>query len=232
MYFAWHHAHITVPDRHEAAAWYNQHLSADLRAPTPRSENLYYGTNLVQFQSEAVAEPLQGCSLFALGLGLPDCKAALTRLTEAGARILSENDSITTLLDPWQLRLELYQSDFACQNYLHIHCDDPSALADWYCQHLAGTPAHCSWDSRRKVVEWDTYALHFSKGPLEDQLRTIDHIGWYSRQLQVDYEALMQMGVQFPVPPRAFGQVQLAFLKDPTGIWIELVELPGGVIPK
>ena len=120
MSFAWHHAHITIADRHEAAEWYSKHLGADLAVPTPRSENLKYGSNLVQFQSEAVAEPLTSSNLFALGLGLPDHNAALTHLLYAGAEVLSETDVVTTLLDPWQLRLELYQSENACQNHLHI----------------------------------------------------------------------------------------------------------------
>jgi len=36
----------------------------------------------------------------------------------------------------------------------------------------------------------------------------------------------------FSVKPREFGSVQLAFITDPAGMWIELVEPPGQVIPK
>jgi len=62
--------------------------------------------------------------------------------------------------------------------------------------------------------------------------RPIDHLGWYTDDLDASFTHLSANGVKFPVKPREFGQVRLAFAEDPGGNWIELLEPPKGIIKK
>jgi catechol 2,3-dioxygenase-like lactoylglutathione lyase family enzyme len=82
---------------------------------------------------------------------------------------------------------------------------------------------------------YDTIQIVFAK--IEPDVaatvgRPIDHLGWYTDDLDATFERLSANSVSFPIPPREFGQVRLAFAEDPCGIWVELVEPPDGIIAK
>jgi hypothetical protein len=62
--------------------------------------------------------------------------------------------------------------------------------------------------------------------------RIIDHLGWYTEDLDTTFHQLSTNSVHFPVLPREFGPVRLAFAEDPCGNWIELLEPPNGIIMK
>jgi len=237
--FPWHHAHVTIPDRQIAASWYEKHLDARLTAPTKRSENLMYGDNLVQFQSESVATAATGSQLYSLGISLPNMEQRIAQLVEAGAVLIAPQTlrdigntkpPIVEIMDPWGVRLELREGLLE-HSYLHIICDSPAELAAWYQDNLHGSIGACDFDEHRRVISWDRFSLHFSErhqgASTVDHPAApghIDHFGWYTGNLDRSYEQLSRAGVSFPVPPKSFGLVRLAFIKDPTGNWIELLE--------
>ena len=89
----------------------------------------------------------------------------------------------------------------------------------------------CEWDKTRLALEYDTMLIVFN--PVNSTVsssskRTIDHLGWYTDDVDGVFHQLSVNGVNFPGKPRDYGTVRLAFAEDPCGIWIELHILPKG----
>ena len=98
---------------------------------------------------------------------------------------------------------------------------------------FGGVAGTCPWDPSRLGVGYDTMWISFTSEPVEaEETRPIDHIGFFTSELDATSARLEEIGAPFPIPPRPFNTVRLAFFEDPGGIWVELVELPGGRIPK
>ena len=237
----WHHAHITLPDRKAGAVWYSR-LGGRVGQPTPRSENVWYSENLLQIQTEAVAGTSEGW-ISHLGFSNRDMGSLLTRLnlTHPVART-----PVGTYLaqDPWGTPIEFIESGDDRLHHIQIICNDPGNLADWYARCLGGDVVACPWDNARLSIAYDSITIVFAEaGYFQNSgvaasahqpgtARNIDHIGWYTSDLDGTAARLRDAAVDFRVTPRKFGNIQLAFITDPTGIWIELVEPPGQVIPK
>lgn len=233
--YAWHHIHITIEDRSAAAGWYREAVGARRAEPTPRSENLWFDRNLIQIQSEEVAA--DSVSRFhSIGFSVEDLDASLRKLVDAGATIIQRHQKMALLADPFGTSVELVAADRDCQSHVNIVCDDPSVHASWYAEMFDGVRVECPWDESRQAVRWCTETVCFLQNQNKAQRKTnrdkgrssedraIDHIGWYVLDLEKSYEELSARDVTFPVPPTPFGAVRLAFLKDPGGIWIELLE--------
>lgn len=51
----------------------------------------------------------------------------------------------------------------------------------------------------------------------------LDHLGFWERDVDKKYEELLANGASVAVEPFSEGGYRLAFVKDPDGIWIELL---------
>ena len=237
----WHHAHITLPDRDAGAAWYAK-LGGRIGKPTPRSENIWFSANLLQIQTEAVAGTSEGW-MSHLGFSSPDPENLLAGL-DLTQPVSKTPAGTYQIQDPWGTPIEIIESDTDPFHHIQIVCSDPEGLADWYAGHLGGDVTACPWDNARLSIVYDSIFIAFANvGYFQNDAgtsnagqpgnpRNIDHIGWYTDDLQGTAARLEEARVDFSVKPRTFGSVQLAFIIDPTGMWIELVEPPGQVIPK
>lgn len=228
----WHHLHITHKNRSEVAAWYARHLGARLGKGTPRSENLWYGNNLVQVQSDTAIKPPHTGEFDHAGLAFPDIAQVKKAAVDAGATAISDD----MIVDPWGTRIQLVESEAIGFHHLLILCSDPAESSRWYADHIGGQVETCPWNSEYLSIKYDTMWLVFGAGKLpEDRQETgrpIDHIGWYTSDIAKTTDAMIEKGCRFPVPVRDFGAVQLAFAEDPSGIWVEFVEPPDGKLPK
>ncbi len=227
MQLPWHHVHITIPDRGKAARWYGDAGLVRIGTPTKRSENLWFGENLVQVQSEAVAAPAES-RIHSLGIEVADIQEAVSGLEARGATVIERGPESAWISDPFGTCIELVTGKAGWQSHLNILCDDPATHAQWYVSMLGGEPVRCAFDDTRLAVRWDSEMICFMAQGVATRDRTIDHIGWTTPDLDATYDRLTRADVAFPVPPRPFGTVRLAFLRDPGGIWIELVESPTG----
>ncbi len=237
----WHHAHITLPGRQAGATWYAK-LGGRIGQPTPRSENIWYSENLLQIQTEAVAGASEGW-ISHLGFSSSDLENLLPRL-DLTHPVTETPFGTYLVLDPWGTRIELIESGEDRFHHIQLVCGDPSSLADWYARHLGGDVVACPWDNARLSIAYDSIIIvfaepaHFQNGAvtssahLPGAVRNIDHMGWYTNDLHNTAKRLKEASVDFSIKPREFGSVQLAFITDPTGMWIELVEPPGKNIPK
>ena len=93
----------------------------------------------------------------------------------------------------------------------------------------------CEWDDNRLALAYDTMLIVFNSATspvFSTAERIIDHLGWYTDDLDAIFRRLSVNGIRFPVKPRTFGPVRLAFMEDPCGNWIEILEPPNGIITK
>ena len=101
---------------------------------------------------------------------------------------------------------------------------------------LGGEVITCPWNKNYLAVHYDTMWMAFGKSEKTiartPALRPICHIGWYTNDMDNTVKRMIAAGGKFPIPVRQFGMVRLAFAEDPSGLWVELVEPPGGRIPK
>lgn len=51
----------------------------------------------------------------------------------------------------------------------------------------------------------------------------LDHLAFWTRNVDKEYERLIANGAQKAVKPFSEGRYRFAFVKDPDGIWIELI---------
>ncbi len=231
----WHHVHITLPDREAAAIWHAGHTPAERGPPTKRSENLFCGPNLLQIQTVAVADEPRGARIDSIGIGVPDLKAALANWQSGGGSVIAQTTTTIRLNDPWGAPFELVETAQAGFTHINIAAQDPGRLLAWYEVNLGGERTACEWDSSRLALMYDTIQIVFAKTEPDATARVgrpIDHLGWYTEDLDATFERLSANSVSFPIPPREFGPVRLAFAEDPCGIWVELVEPPDGIIAK
>jgi catechol 2,3-dioxygenase-like lactoylglutathione lyase family enzyme len=231
----WHHVHITLIDREAAAIWHDEHSPAKRIMPTKRSEQLYSGPNLLQIQSTAVAPKSHDGFIDSIGLGVLNLAEVITDWQSSGGVVVKRTDNTAWLQDPWGVHFELIERSVAGYTHINIAVKTPEQLCDWYQSNLGGKRVICEWNKNSLALEYDTMLLVFI--PMSSSLfptveRLLDHMGWYTKDLDAIYKYLSSNGVKFPVPPRTFGPVRLAFLEDPCGCWIELVEPPNGIISK
>jgi lactoylglutathione lyase len=55
----------------------------------------------------------------------------------------------------------------------------------------------------------------------------LDHIAFGVKDLRKTFEAMRAEGVEIAKEPYSLGSTQIAFIKDPNGIWLELIEQKG-----
>ena len=228
----WHHIHLTHQDREEVALWYASHLGARRGKGTPRSENLWYGNNLVQVQSDTSIKPPTSGEFGHIGLGAPNPTETLKTAVDAGATQVDEN----LITDPWGTPIQLVESEVTEFHHLLVLCTDPDESSAWYATHIGGEIVTCPWNDNYQAIRYDTMWLLFGQAESAEAVlkptRSVCHGGWYTPNIDETVSRMEAAGCKFPVPIMPFGAVRLAFAEDPSGLWIELLEMPGGEITK
>lgn len=231
----WHHIHVTLADREAAAKWHDQHTPAKRIQPTKRSENLYCGPNLMQIQSTAVAPVSPDALIDSIGIGVLIVKDTVADWQSKGGTIDVFTHNTAKVRDPWGVPFELIEASHVGYTHINIAVKAPEKLSYWYESNLGGTRVTCEWDDSRFVLAYDTMLIMFISvtTPISSAIeRYIDHLGWFTEDLDTTYQRLSANNVHFPVTPRNYGPVRLAFAEDPCGNWIELLEPPNGKIQK
>lgn len=227
----WHHIHVTLADREKAAIWHDQNTPATRVQPTKRSENLYCDSNLLQIQSTAVGpEPGNGY-IDSIGLGVLDLSKAIVEWKFAGGTIDILTRDYAKVRDPWGLPVELVEKSVGGYTHVNITTEAIEQLRDWYEKNIGGKRVICEWDSARLALEYDTMLIVFNSVKstvFSSGKPIIDHLGWYTDDVDGIFHQLSMNGVKFPRKPMDYGPVRLAFAEDPCGIWIELHILPKG----
>jgi catechol 2,3-dioxygenase-like lactoylglutathione lyase family enzyme len=182
-----------------------------------------------------VATGPQDGNIESIGIGVLKVSELTSEWQSAGGLIDNITRHTARVRDPWGVPFELIECTQIGYTHINIASTSPQKLCDWYETNLGGTRMICEWDDSRFMLVYDTMNIMFispTSAIFSTPERVIDHLGWYTDDLDATFRRLSTKNVHFPVMPRDFGPVRLAFAEDPCGNWIELLEPPNGIIRK
>jgi len=235
---AFTHAHLRVPEAHqaEAAAWYHRVLGGEPGelgpGPGIRHHNGFIGT----FPNEGLAGDSGVSVLDHVGIAVPDVAATVELARSMGAEIRTEPQPgvtapvIAHITDPWGGRFELLQDDvYTGVNHVHLIASDADATRDWLVQVFGGEVDAARGRGRFHAIRYDTVWFLVSQAPEGQQrhasrYRAIDHIGFIVPSLAEFRATLIGSGyepyLERPNPPGG----DLLFFEGPDGLHVEMTQ--------
>ena len=203
------HMHLAAPDQAKAVAWYQQTFGGEI-TPEGKDRLLYGKTRFIWLKSENA---------------LPSAGAAIDHIAFSVA-----NRKPGFMTDPWGVRIEIV-NDAERRGFHHVHLrsSDPEAALKWYQQRFGGERTMYKGEDALKygdvllMVEKATTPSAASVG------HAIDHLGWRVTDLDKTLADLAGIKVLQGVTnlQLATGPVRYAFVEDPAGAKIELVQRQG-----
>jgi catechol 2,3-dioxygenase-like lactoylglutathione lyase family enzyme len=191
---------------------------------------------LVAFAQKAPTGPSQGTVMDHFGFKVRSMPDMLTALRAAGYQIQNEFTGVegfpnAYVLGPDGLRLEMQEDKTlpvkAIPNHIHFLTPEFEKLLDWYVDTFSLTKRNRG--TLKSTADAGTMNLSFqtSRVPVVGTKgRAIDHIGFELRDLQAFCKQLEARGIKFDVPYREVPAIglKIAYITDPTGVYIELTE--------
>ena len=114
----------------------------------------------------------------------------------------------------------------AAENYHHVHLTttDAKEAAAWYGEHLGGTVA----ESGDRVMFGDVAFVWFKKKPgfAGTDGSSMDHIGFSFEDIDSKMSDFEKAGIKIVDPVREMGALKFAFIEDPWGTKIEIIQDP------
>lgn len=179
---------------------------------------------------------LQGPSVGAvvdhIGFHVKDLAAAEAKWEAAGGSVVPERPSATQsfLMLPGGTKVELSEDkslDVPVRNHhMHLYLPSDSEAQSWYIEMFGATPG-----TRGPFITGDLAGVELTFAVAETKLagsqgRAIDHIGFEVNNLEAFCKQLEAKGAKFDRPFRTIPELGLniAFLTDPWGTYIELTE--------
>jgi lactoylglutathione lyase len=99
-------------------------------------------------------------------------------------------------------------------------------------EHSGRMRAGGTWQELRDPTSGAVLELNFYPGdPPYREGDELDHLGFRVSDLPAKIERLVALGARVRIPPFDEGDVRLAFLSDPDGVWIELYEPRSEEVP-
>lgn len=86
-----------------------------------------------------------------------------------------------------------------------------------------GTYVHMRTPTGKQILELNYYPKTSKFYEEYVNGSELDHLGFYVRDVRVQYERLIKLGCEPAVEPFNQGSWVLAFVKDPNGVWLELI---------
>jgi catechol 2,3-dioxygenase-like lactoylglutathione lyase family enzyme len=225
---AYDHVHLAVPDPDKAYDWYVRNLDGEVgENPGRVMFEPFTGRRplpvLLMFLRVPDAKPSDGSVIDSIGFSVTDVAAKTKALEAAGAKVVAPG----VVVDPWGTKIELV-NDVPGRGFHHVtlRVADPDATLRWFTSNFGGTRTKTSG---RDAVRYDRTYLVVIKGDatVPSQGRSIDHLGFGPRDMNVDAAALKAQGVKFTTEPSAkpnqLGH-RTGYVEAPGGIRIELVE--------
>ena len=111
-------------------------------------------------------------------------------------------------------------------NHVHLNAPDPVAAARWYADHMGGEASKVSVFSS---VEYGKMRIIFYKGKPDappSKGSAVDHIGFSYKDIHAKMKELADAKVDIVSGVEQEGPIKYAFVKDPWGTLIEVVEDP------
>src|SRR3981081_393069 len=110
-------------------------------------------------------------------------------------------------------------------DHIHLSVPDPSAAADWYVKYFG---ARKNPEGPDRLMLGSTRLVFIKKADAKPRSRRgVDHIGFSFADLDAKMKEFEAAGIKIVTPPHdAPGLFKLAFVEDPWGTRIEVVQDP------
>lgn len=233
------HVHLAVSDPEKAEAWYTANLNGTVgenpgrvsfepwanRAPLPVQ---------VIFLKVDSPKPSEGSVISALGFVVAGLDAKVKALEAAGATVRQPVEDVRGLwkhavvVDPFGVNLDLIENgERPGFHHITLGVANPDATIAWFLRAFGGERTKLG--GRLDAVKYGSTYLIVTKAQAAtpSRARAIDHLGFGPRNMDATAADLKAKGVAFTAEPAAkpnqFGH-RTAYVEDPNGIRIELVE--------
>jgi len=229
------HVHLNVRDLEVHKALWVDHFGGEVVQRGPLTA-IKFPSLLLLFTERAPTGGSQGTVMDHFGFKVRDMEAVLKKWRDAGLEVQSEFTGVegfpnAYLMGPDSVRIELQEDpaqSAAVEGY-HIHFFDPNheELLDWYVEMFGVVPFQRGTLATTANAPGMNLSFNSSREPREPTRgRAIDHIGFEFADLEAVVRDLESKGVTFDVPLREVASIglKIAFLTDPSGVYVELTE--------
>jgi len=191
---------------------------------------------LIALREAAPSGGSEGTVMDHFGFKVRDLAEALRAWRAAGYQvgrefIGSEGFPNAYLMAPDDVKIELQEDKTlpvkAAAYHLHFLLADYAQLRDWYVDTFSLTPRKRGTIQTTADVPGMNLSFATSAKPtVGTKGRSIDHIGFEVTNLEAFCKKLESRGVKFDVPFRSVAAIGLniAYITDPSGVYIELTE--------
>jgi len=111
-------------------------------------------------------------------------------------------------------------------HHVHLTASDPKAAGEWYVKNLGGEARKIGFFNAVGFGKISILFFQLKPGFPGSQGSSVDHIGFAVANLDKKLEELKAAGVEIVSGAEKEGPIRFAFIKDPWGTLIELIEDP------
>lgn len=230
----WNHVHVVASDTKAAARWYAGHLEGEYGV-TATFDSAIFGEALVRFRARG-GPPVDPSvnAIDHIAFSFPDVAEKLLYLEKAGAKVLSQPRSLGAVRsafieDPWGVKIELIEDpDHLGFHHIHFYAADPDRILQWYKTQFGGELVKYgdTLSALRSGIMW----LIAQSSPADITLAhaPIAHLSWSFYEYDAALAKIKAGGVNDmlgPIMSPAYKGHRVAFIRDPGGVQIEVVEL-------
>jgi extradiol dioxygenase family protein len=228
------HVHMNVADVDVHKKLWIEHFGA---VPlTSRDDGVKLPGMLLIFRKQAPSGGTEGTVLDHFGLKVRSLQETLTKWRAAGYAVQREFTGAegfpnAYVIGPDQVKIELQEDkELASPSiayHLHYLLAEPIKLRDWYAETFGMAARKRGYHDTADVPGMNlTFQPSKTPPSLGTKGRTVDHIGFEIKNLEAFCKKLESRGVKFDVPYRQIPdrKIAVAFLTDPSGVYIELSE--------
>lgn len=200
------HIHLAAPDEAKAIEWYQQNFGGETMAEG--KNRLMYGKTRVIWMKSETAKP-----------------SADTAIDHIAFSVAGKAPGFMT--DPWGVKIEIV-NDPQLRGFHHVHLKspDPAASLAWYQQRFGGERTKFQGTDALKYGDVLVLVEKAAAAPAASTGHAIDHLGWRFPDLDKTLADLAGIKVLQGVTNLrlATGSIRFAFVEDPVGAKIELVQ--------
>ena len=229
----WNHVHHVAADTKGAAAWYAQQFRGEY-AVTATFDTAVFGDALVRFRTRGGPQvDANVCAVDHIAFSVENVAEKLKELEKAGSKILIRPNSPAMpqnafVEDPWGMKIEVLE-DTGHLGFHHVHlfAAKPEAVLDWYRRQFGGK--RVLYAGALPAIRYNSMWLIAQK-PSEDRQpmhAPIVHLSWSFYRFDEAIASIKANGVKNmfgPMLTPAWKGHRVAFIKDPGGVQIEIVE--------
>jgi catechol 2,3-dioxygenase-like lactoylglutathione lyase family enzyme len=225
-----HNVHMRVPEPAKASEWYIKYLGATKGA---QPQLIYFGKTLVEFLRTDTPKPSAGSVVDHIGLSFPDLAAKMKEFESGGVKIVAPVRDVAGLFkfgfieDPWGTKIEVVEdAELLGFHHVHLRVPDSAGTLKWYQDTFGGERSRLKGriDGLRYGSVWLLADSSGAEKPVPTADRAIYNIAFEVADINAAVATLKAKGLQVPVEPRSIGRLMYAFVDDPVGVRIELID--------